>query len=41
VPGSAFGLAGEGHFRASYATAYSKIEKALDRLGGFVEGLGP
>jgi aminotransferase len=39
VPGSAFGLAGEGHFRASYATAYAKIEKALDRLEAFVSGL--
>lgn len=36
VPGSAFGLAGEGHFRASYATAYTKIEKALERLEEFV-----
>lgn len=36
VPGSAFGLAGEGHFRASYATSYAKIEEALERLGKFV-----
>jgi aminotransferase len=39
VPGSAFGLAGEGHFRASYATAYGKIERALERLEAFVSGL--
>ncbi len=39
VPGSAFGLAGEGHFRASYATAYNKIERALERLEAFVKTL--
>ncbi len=36
VPGSVFGLAGEGHVRASYATAFNKIERALERLGEFV-----
>jgi len=39
VPGSAFGRAGEGHFRVSYATAYEKIEQAIERLGAFVLGL--
>jgi len=39
VPGSAFGPAGEGHVRASYATAYGKIEEALVRLGEFVDRL--
>lgn len=39
VPGSAFGLAGEGHFRASYATAYDKIGEALHRLDDFVRRL--
>lgn len=39
VPGSAFGPAGEGHFRVSYATAFEKIEEAIRRLGSFVEGL--
>ncbi len=39
VPGSAFGPAGEGHFRVSYATAYEKIEDAIRRLGGFVKRL--
>lgn len=32
VPGSAFGKYCEGHLRFSYATAYNKIEEALDRI---------
>jgi len=32
VPGSAFGGHGEGYLRFSYATAYEKIEEALDRI---------
>ncbi len=36
VPGSAFGLGGEGHIRASYATGYGKIERALERLEAFI-----
>jgi len=36
VPGSAFGLGGEGHIRASYATAYGKIERALERIEEFI-----
>jgi len=32
VPGSAFGKYGEGYLRFSYATAYNKIEEALDRI---------
>jgi len=32
VPGSAFGKHGEGYLRFSYATAYNKIEEALDRI---------
>jgi aminotransferase len=39
VPGSAFGAAGEGHIRASYATAYGKIEEALERLAKFVKSI--
>lgn len=39
VPGSAFGPAGEGHFRVSYATAFEKIEEAIRRLGAFVKRL--
>jgi len=32
VPGSAFGKAGEGYVRISYATAYEKLEEAMDRI---------
>ena len=32
VPGSAFGSAGEGYIRISYATAYEKLEEAMDRM---------
>ena len=32
VPGCAFGKAGEGYVRLSYATAYAKIEEAMDRI---------
>jgi aminotransferase len=40
VPGSAFGEAGEGYVRCSYATAYEKIEEALERLRRFVRRHG-
>lgn len=36
VPGSAFGAAGRGFVRCSYATAYEKIEEALERMARFV-----
>lgn len=36
VPGNAFGEAGEGCVRACYATAYDKLEIALDRIEAFV-----
>ena len=36
VPGTAFGLGGEGHIRCSYATSLEKIEEALKRIGRFV-----
>jgi len=36
VPGNAFGPSGEGHVRACYATAYEKIEEALERMGRFL-----
>ncbi|MEM9281659.1 MAG: aminotransferase class I/II-fold pyridoxal phosphate-dependent enzyme [Verrucomicrobiota bacterium] len=36
VPGTAFGEAGEGCVRACYATAYIKLETALDRMAKFV-----
>ncbi|MEM3696077.1 MAG: pyridoxal phosphate-dependent aminotransferase [Candidatus Bathyarchaeia archaeon] len=32
VPGSAFGVHGEGHIRISYAAAYEKLEEALNRI---------
>ncbi|NJE01045.1 pyridoxal phosphate-dependent aminotransferase [Thermococcus sp. JdF3] len=32
VPGSAFGNAGEGYIRISYATAYEQLEEAMDRM---------
>lgn len=37
VPGSAFGAAGEGHVRACYASSYAHIERALERIGRFVQ----
>jgi aminotransferase len=40
VPGSAFGAGGEGFVRCSYATAYEKIEEALERLARFVQRHG-
>ena len=35
VPGHAFGPSGEGFLRCSYATAYAKIEEAVQRIGAF------
>ena len=32
VPGRAFGFHGENHVRMSYATSYSQLEEAMDRL---------
>ncbi|MCD6289262.1 MAG: pyridoxal phosphate-dependent aminotransferase [Anaerolineae bacterium] len=40
VPGSAFGAGGEGYVRCSYATAYEKIEEALERMARFVQRHG-
>lgn len=40
VPGSAFGEAGRGYVRCSYATAYEKIEEALERIWRFVRRHG-
>ena len=39
VPGVSFGAGGEGFCRASYATAYEKIEEALRRIERFVNRL--
>jgi len=32
VPGTEFGKYGEGYIRLSYATAYEKLEEALNRM---------
>ncbi|MCA9971416.1 MAG: aminotransferase class I/II-fold pyridoxal phosphate-dependent enzyme [Anaerolineales bacterium] len=40
VPGEAFGASGAGYLRASYATAYEKIEEALNRLETFMRKYG-
>ncbi len=37
VPGTAFGTCGEGHVRCCYATSMDNIERALERIGRFVE----
>jgi aminotransferase len=37
VPGSAFGECGEGYVRACYASGYEQIERALERIGRFVQ----
>ena len=39
VPGNAFGAGGEGFVRCSYATAYEKIEEALNRIEHFISKL--
>ncbi len=39
VPGIAFGKAGEGFVRCSYATAADQIEEALHRIDQFVKSL--
>jgi aminotransferase len=40
IPGSAFGESGAGFVRACYATAYEKIEVALERIHHFVQRHG-
>jgi aminotransferase len=40
VPGDAFGQSGAGFVRASYATAYEKIEEALNRMERFMRRHG-
>ena len=37
VPGSVFGLGGEGHIRVCYATAVDKIKIALEKIEEFVK----
>lgn len=40
VPGDAFGACGAGYVRVSYATAYEKLEEALNRLESFMRRHG-
>jgi aminotransferase len=40
VPGSAFGDSGKGFVRMAYATAYEKIEEALNRMERFMHRHG-
>jgi aminotransferase len=40
VPGSAFGASGNGYVRMAYATAYEKIEEALNRMERFMRRHG-
>lgn len=40
IPGSSFGPGGEGFVRCSYATAYEKIEEALNRIQRFMGRYG-
>ena len=40
VPGAAFGAAGAGYVRCSYATAYEQIEEALSRMERFLRRHG-
>lgn len=39
VPGTAFGVCGEGYIRCCYATSYEELTEALKRIKIFVEGL--
>ncbi len=39
VPGSVFGLGGQGHIRCCYATAIDKIKIAMERIAEFVREL--
>lgn len=40
VPGDAFGSSGAGFVRVSYATAYEKLEEALNRIESFMRRHG-
>lgn len=37
VPGFVFGPSGEGHVRCSYATSLEQLQKAVERIGRFME----
>ena len=36
APGAAFGAGGEGHLRLCFAATLPTLERALDRLAGFI-----
>ncbi len=40
VPGNAFGLGGEFHVRASYATGMKELTEAMDRINAFLREIG-
>lgn len=40
IPGRAFGIGGAGYVRCSYATAYEKIEQAIERMARFARRHG-
>ncbi|MBV8173205.1 MAG: aminotransferase class I/II-fold pyridoxal phosphate-dependent enzyme, partial [Verrucomicrobia bacterium] len=40
VPGSAFGVSGEGFVRCCFATGLDKLKEAMDRIAEFVEEIG-
>jgi aminotransferase len=39
VPGHVFGAGGEGHIRCSYATSMQNLERAVDRIAGFIKNI--
>lgn len=41
VPGHVFGMGGEGHVRCSYATSIVDLERALERMGKFMQAMQP
>ena len=40
VPGTAFGACGEGFLRCCYATAFSDLKEAMNRMERFTRRLG-
>jgi aminotransferase len=39
VPGSVFGVGGEGHLRCAYAVSRKELSEALKRMEAFIQGL--
>ena len=37
LSGTAFGTFGEGYLRLSYANSIANLEKALERMGGYLD----